>query len=186
MLSLENLTITRGDTILVSDLTQNIVAGTTWILTGPNGSGKTSFLRALAELLIPAAGTIKKPDFLWISAQPIPPSLETPKEYLAFHAALLNTTLPMIDPFGIETISKTPFNRLSTGQRQRVKLSRLLQVEKPLWLLDEPSDGLDAQGIQTLQYLITQHTKNDGIVVIATHQPHLWPDATTLNFKEAS
>jgi heme exporter protein A len=193
MLHIHNLTIARGnDALLLQNLSLSVAAGTTLVLKGANGSGKTSFLRAIAGLLTPLAGHIDKPDFLWLAAQPIIPSLETPRDYLAFHELLTVTPakagvwpdarLRGHDNFGILNLIDTTFNKLSTGQRQRVKLSRLLVAHQPLWLLDEPSDGLDAEGVKTLQYIITQHTKNGGVAVIATHQPTLWPQAETLQF----
>jgi len=184
MLTTNALTIARGAAILASDIGCHIVAGDTLLLTGPNGAGKTTFLRTIAGLLTPTSGQIDKtaPSH-WIAAQALPPSLETVRDYLAFHAALMNVpyTQPR-DVFGIDTVMDTPLYRLSTGWRQRVKLTRLLLCERALWLLDEPSDGLDASGLTALQSLIAAHTLSGGAVVIATHQPHLWPQAKTMAF----
>lgn len=193
MLGFDNLTVARGDDVLMSGLTLDLAAGGILLLTGPNGAGKTSLLRAAAGLLRPAVGTIRRADFHFLSAAPVPPSLETPREYLAFHAALTPTLSRKREregptkwegegySFNIKEILDTPLNRLSTGQRQRVKLSRLLSGDKPLWLLDEPSDGLDAKGVAALQNLIAAHTAKGGAALIATHQPALWPDARVLH-----
>ena len=187
MLNIDTLMITRGAAVLVSGMTRTLDKGRLWVLSGPNGTGKTSFLRAAAGLLNAAEGTVTRTPLHWISAQAIPPSPETPRQYLAFHAALagghINTAL---DPFRISTILDTPMNRLSTGWRQRVKLSRLWQAPRPLWLLDEPSDGLDAEGLETLQNIIKSHLENGGAAIIATHQPQLWPHGETIRFGEVA
>ncbi len=184
MLTAYALTIARGAAILARDIGCHIGAGDTLLLTGPNGAGKTTFLRTMAGLLAPDTGHVDKttPSH-WIAAQPLPSSLETVGDYLAFHAALMGVQpVTPRDVFGIAPVMDTPLYRLSTGWRQRVKLTRLLLCDRALWLLDEPSDGLDAGGIAALQSLITAHTGSGGAVVIATHQPHLWPAAKTMTF----
>lgn len=185
MLTLRALTVARGPAILARDLACTVPAGGVLLLTGPNGSGKTSLLRILAGLLPPASGTVEVPPEPphWVAAQPLPPSRETAREYLAFQAALMGGShTPANDPFAIAQVLDTPLGRLSTGWRQRVKLTRLTLAERPLWLLDEPSDGLDADGLARLQKQITAHASNGGAVIIATHQPQLWPEAAKLDF----
>lgn len=185
MFAIENLTVVRGSAITALNISCTLKSGSVLLLKGPNGSGKTSFLRALAGLLKPQTGHFTIPPFHWLSALPIPPSRETPRDYLDFHNAL-NSGKTANDPFNIANLLDTPFNRLSTGQRQRVKLTRLLQADRKLWLLDEPSDGLDADATKTLLDLIATHLDKGGMAVIATHQPQLWPHAETLNFGETS
>lgn len=187
MFLLENLTVARGNTLMALNVTRTLKGGDVLLLKGPNGSGKTSFLRALAGLLKPQSGLINIPAFHWIPAISIPPSLETPREYLSFHAALQGTKANIgSDPFEIKNVLDTPLNQLSTGWRQRVKLTRLVQHTKPLWLLDEPSDGLDTKAVEILLTLIKTHADTGGMAVIATHQPQLWPNAETLHFEGAA
>lgn len=188
ILATNALNVTRGNALLAENVTRNINAGDLLLLVGPNGSGKTSFLRVLAGLLAPAAGAITREAPLhWIPAQPLLPSLETPRQYLTYQAALMGVAFNLQnDPFNITHILDVALNRLSTGWRQRVKLSRLVLDQRALWLLDEPADGLDMVAIKILQNLTTAHTKNKGAVIIATHDAHLWPDAAQMEFGGAA
>lgn len=187
LIAIENLTVSRGNTVLAANVSHKIMPGTVLLLTGANGSGKTSFLRALAGLLTPAEGSVTGTnDFHWIDAQHLAPSLETPRQYLSYQAALAGKKFQLAsDPFAITQYLDTPLNRLSTGWRQRVKLSRLLLAECALWFLDEPADGLDAGGERILQQLIETRAQG-GAVIIATHDPHLWPRAQAMTFGKAA
>lgn len=182
VLTLSGVTIARGVTVLAAHITHALPAGGLLLLTGPNGAGKTSLLRAMAGLL-DVDGTLARPASLqFLAAQPLSPSLETPRQYLTYQAALRGLPFTVADdPFGITRVLDTPLNKLSTGWRQRVKLSRLLAAHAPLWLLDEPSDGLDAGAVRTLQDVVNMHLSQGGATVIATHDPHLWPGAQALD-----
>jgi ABC-type transport system involved in cytochrome c biogenesis ATPase subunit len=183
LLTLEKLTVSRGSHLLAQDVTRTLKAGDVLLLVGPNGSGKTSFLRAVTGLLTPASGHVARAShFHFLPAQHLAPSLETPRQYLTYQASLMDVPFSLNlhdDAFGVARHLDTPLNRLSTGWRQRVKLTRLMLDPRDLWFLDEPADGLDAAGETVLQNLIRDHK---GAVVIATHDPHLWPTAQTQMF----
>jgi heme exporter protein A len=199
-LIVEGLACRRGERLVFAGLECRLPAGGALVLTGSNGSGKSSLLRLLATLLIPAAGRL-----LW-GGVPVArdmahyraavhyvghldatkPAL-TPRETLGFWAALRGTTAPDIDAapavdrapaidkaladFGLGAVADWPCRWLSAGQRRRLALARLVASPAPIWLLDEPNAALDGDGETRLAAAIATHRAAGGRVAIATHQP---------------
>lgn len=89
-------------------------------------------------------------------------------------------SLPALEFMGLGRLAKEKARMLSMGQRKRVQLARLLAIDRPIWLLDEPSVALDDEGLKLLEYIIAEHRKKGGIVIVATHLPILIEDATFL------
>jgi heme exporter protein A len=193
----DNLACRRGERLVFEGLAFRLETGGALVLTGPNGSGKSSLLRLLAGLLTPAAGRL-----LWggmpVEADPaayrsaihyvghldgVKPAL-SPREMLHFWAALRGVARPAIETalaaFGIASIADWPCRWLSAGQRRRLALARLIAAPAPLWLLDEPSAGLDADGEARLVEVIESHRRSGGRVALAMHQPLALADTTAL------
>ncbi|MFC7736399.1 heme ABC exporter ATP-binding protein CcmA [Roseomonas sp. GCM10028921] len=191
MLATEGLAIRRGGRVVFSDLSLRTRPGEALLLLGPNGAGKSTLLRALAGLLRPAAGRV-----LWDGEDvaddsaahgartrylghqdAIKPAL-TPREDLAFWARLRGgepeATLAAL---GLSALAGLPCRSLSAGQRRRLALARLALGEAPLWLLDEPTLGLDSASIARLGALLASHRARGGIVLAATHLPLPLPNA---------
>lgn len=88
----------------------------------------------------------------------------------------MGNSLPALELMGLGRLAK----ELSMGQRKRLQLARLLAIDRPIWLLDEPSVALDADGVKLLEYIIAEHRKKGGMVIVATHLPIEIEDATYL------
>ena len=178
----------RGERLVFAGLDCRLPAGGALLLTGSNGSGKSSLLRLFATLLTPASGQL-----LWdgmpVAQDPAryralvhyvghldaaKPALSA-REMLAFWAALRTTAAPAIDAalgeFGLDRVADWPCRWLSAGQRRRLALARLVTAPAPIWLLDEPTAALDDAGAAQLAALIAEHQAAGGRVAIATHQP---------------
>jgi heme exporter protein A len=164
------------------------------VLAGPNGAGKSTLLRLLAGVIRPAAGRL-----LWDGADvlsdvadhgrrvaylghldAIKPGL-TVTENLRFAAAVSGRSIPAaLAAVGLEVLADLPARMLSAGQKRRLALSRLVLSTAPLWLLDEPTLGLDAASVERFGGLLARHRDAGGLVVAATHLPLPLPDAAWL------
>jgi len=193
----ENLACRRGERLIFARLSLTVPPGGAMVLTGANGSGKSSLLRLLATLLTPVTGRL-----LWDGAlvsddlpayrarlhyvghlDAIKPALGV-RETLGFWAAMRGGDTAALDralaSFGLEAIADWPCRWLSAGQRRRLALARLITAPAPLWLLDEPGAALDADGAACLEAVVAAHRENGGRVVVATHQPIALPEASEL------
>ena len=183
-----DLACIRGERPVFSGVRFNISGGDALALVGPNGSGKSSLLRLLAGLLPASGGTLTwnggpvgdEPDahrarlhYLG-HLDAVKPSL-TPLEGLVFQARLRGQPADparlkeALDSVGIAGLADLPGRFLSQGQRRRVALARLRVSGARLWLLDEPTLGLDADALVRLTDLIDTHRSQGGVVIAATH-----------------
>lgn len=174
LLHAENLVCRRGGRAVFSPQDIKLEPGALLILRGPNGSGKTTLLRALAGLL-PAEGKITRGATpCYVGHRGALHDELTLGEHLSFWKGLCRQ--PRKVSFGnilramaLPNMEKRRAATLSAGQRQRLSLCRLLLEDSLLWLLDEPSSALDAQGIAYLTQLLASQRKRGGGVVIASH-----------------
>lgn len=185
MLTVEQVAVFRGETLVLQNISFNVPVGGATILTGPNGSGKSTLLRLLAGLVRPVAGRI-----LWQGADALEDLAEhagrvayvghmdavkpglTVRENLRFAAAV--SRLPVdsaLQAVNLVPLADLPARMLSAGQKRRLALARLALSRAPIWLLDEPTIGLDAASIARFGTLLAAHRATGGIVVAATHVP---------------
>jgi heme exporter protein A len=173
MLRLEGVACLRGDRLLFEGLSLTLDAGEALVVTGPNGVGKSSLLRIAAGLLRPAAGSVERATRVaWLGEQTALDGDRTLGEALHFWSVLDGTTPgPAMEAMGIAHLAPVPVRYLSTGQRRRAAIARTIASAAPLWLLDEPANGLDGEGIERLGDAIAAHRAAGGAVLAATHLP---------------
>ena len=194
ILDVRELACIRGDRAIFAGLSFSVPTGGALLLTGANGAGKSSLLRVIAGLL-PAAegevvleGTPARTDpaghalrLRYVSSQDALKPALTVAENLAFYAVLWGGEVtPALDALGLGALASLPGRVLSTGQRRRLALARLALAPTRLWLLDEPSLGLDAASVARLGALMARHRAAGGAILAATHLPLPLPDAAEL------
>jgi heme exporter protein A len=175
----------RGERLVFSEVDFAVRAGEVLLLTGPNGSGKSTLLRLLAGLLRPAAGMLTWGGANVFADLPahagrvayvghqdaVKPGL-TAAENLRFAARLNGGVVQdALDAVGLEELGDLPARMLSAGQRRRLALARFVLSRAPLWLLDEPTLGLDAASVDRFGVMLDAHRAGGGMAVAATHLP---------------
>ena len=183
MLRAEGLAAFRGERLVFSGLSFAVSAGGALVLAGPNGSGKSTLLRVLAGL-----GRLEAGRLLWDGKDTLADLTEharlvtyvghqdavkpglTVAENFGFYASLFGVPSARL-PLALTDFADLPARMLSAGQKRRLALSRLVITQAPLWLLDEPTLGLDTAAITRFGALLRAHRDRGGIVVVATHIP---------------
>ena len=172
-LSATNLACRRGDRLLFKGLSFDLGAGEALHLTGANGTGKTTLIRALAGLTTPFAGEIARADAVGLldERMGLDPDLPLGRA-LAFWQRVDGCSDPSgaLLVLGLEPLLEVPVRYLSTGQRKRAAIARLLNSGRRIWLLDEPLNGLDTQAKGAVEALVAQHCGGGGIALVASHQ----------------
>ena len=174
LLKFSNVTLKRGGMRLFEGLDLQLEPGGTLHVTGPNGSGKSSLLRLAAGLLQPEHGTVER-SALALADDNLALDRELPLgRALSFWAGRVDEAM---DALGIAELKHVPVRLLSSGQQKRAMLARVAASDAPLWLLDEPLNALDADGVARLTELLERHRKSGGAVLAASHQalPGTWP-----------
>lgn len=169
LIEARGLALVRGGRLLFDGLDVALDEGGGLHITGPNGCGKSSLVRLIAGLLLPAAGTIERADMALADEHLGLDGEQRLRRALAFWRG--PKLAAALTAFDLERLAAVPVRMLSAGQRQRAKLARVMASGAPLWLLDEPLNGLDAAGTNQLAVAIAAHRASGGAVVTASHVP---------------
>jgi heme exporter protein A len=168
LLRFKGVTLRRGGRVLFEGMNLALAPGEMLHVAGPNGSGKSSLIRLAAGLLQPERGTVQRAP-LSLADDHIALDRELPLgRALGFWA---NPVDEAMDALGLAELAQVPVRLLSSGQAKRAALARVAASATPLWLLDEPLNGLDSQGTQRLSRVIKAHIATGGAVLAASHQP---------------
>lgn len=171
LLRFENVACRRGGRLLFEGLDLALGAGEAIHLVGPNGSGKSSLIRLAAGLLEPAAGRIERHGGAALADEHLALDRELGlRRALGFwlDAPRRDEALEIL---GLDGLAQVPVRLLSTGQGRKAKLARVVGSGASVWLLDEPLNGLDADGARRLAMIIDNHRSSGGAVLAASHQP---------------
>ena len=185
----------RGDRLLFGSLDLSLDAGEALHLVGPNGIGKSSLIQILAHLRRPSYAPKLTPACKgrgivnWTGSlallderHALDPDLPLTSA-LAFWSRLDRGAVPLED-VGLGGIGDVPVRYLSTGQKKRAALARLLAQGADHWLLDEPLNGLDREGVELVERLVADHRARGGAVVVASHQPIALPGCRSLDLRD--
>jgi heme exporter protein A len=200
MLTVDNLSLFKDDKKIFSNLGFSVSTSSALIIKGRNGCGKSSLLKILAGIGRPTAGKI-----LWGGADIedfrddfngdsqflghknfLKPEL-TIAENLRFYARLADSEIALpaaLHFFGLTALAGEKVKKLSAGWQQRVMLAKLLCCPATLWLLDEPSNNLDKAGREMLRGLIATRVKEDGLVIMASHDEMFFDLGALLNLED--
>jgi heme exporter protein A len=187
LLAFRDVSCARGGRMLFEGLSFALAPGAAALVSGPNGVGKSSLIRVAAGLLMPAQGSVEGMAVRSLMAEALAFDPARPlAEALSFWAKLDAPADPRgrvaraLDATALAPLAEVPVRLLSTGQRRRATLARVVASAAPVWLLDEPANGLDSASVATLTALIAAHRDSGGVALVATHLPIDLPDAQTI------
>ena len=186
----DNLALSRGDRVLFQGLDLSLGAGEAVALTGANGAGKTSLLRALAGFIRPDSGTVAYRDAAGGSLEPetarsrhihllghlegLKPT-RTARHELDFQSLWAGGDAAGVQA-AIQRLALGPLmdletRKLSAGQKRRLSLARLVAAPRAMWLLDEPLAPLDEHWRGVAADLMAEHLAGGGLILAAVHDP---------------
>ena len=184
-LQINFLELYRNDDCIFSEISFDLSEGQHLLISGANGTGKTSLLRVICGLTIPTGGTI-----LWnqLATNNINCRYYEHLAYLGHKNALIpeltarenleytfegnrsiNRTSSVLEAFGLNKYLDQYAEKLSNGQIRKIALSRILLSEKTLWILDEPVANLDTSGTQFLLAEIQAHLDQGGMLITTSN-----------------
>ncbi|WOE76135.1 heme ABC exporter ATP-binding protein CcmA [Alterisphingorhabdus coralli] len=175
-LSAKSLGCRRGDRLLFRGLDIELAPGDALTLVGPNGIGKSSLLRIVAGLLPIFTGSLEVTGNIALCDDRLPlESDQTLAKALRFWQAIdgisdarRDAALEALD---LTALADIPVRIFSTGQRKRAALALMATGDAPIWLVDEPANGLDQAALELLGELFSAHRNAGGVILAASHLP---------------
>lgn len=183
-LAFRDVSCARGGRTLFEHLSFTLAPGEAALVTGPNGAGKSSLIRVAAELLRPIAGTVEG-----VSARALLSEAASLDEEQPLGAALRfwarldgrgDAVAGALEALALSDLADVPVRLLSTGQRRRAAFARVVASGAPVWLLDEPANGLDSAALQRLEGAVAHHRSGGGVALVASHTPMALPGALSI------
>jgi heme exporter protein A len=190
VLEILNISCSRGDRVLFHHLSFTLTAGELLHITGRNGSGKTTLLRTICTLTRPLEGQIKlrgvdvhalgddyRSQIAYVGHLNGIQGELTPFENLRISADAEGTDEPLriettLVRLQLDAYRYFPAKVLSQGQKRRLALARLLLLNRPLWVLDEPFSALDVESVTIMGGLLADHLRRGGMVLLTSHHEH--------------
>ncbi|KAM1030368.1 hypothetical protein ACFX13_034988 [Malus domestica] len=179
LLLLNNVSCMRNAQQILRDINASVHYSGSLVLMGTNGSGKSTFLRMLAGFSRPSTAQVLwnghditdsgvfhqyKLQLNWLSLKDALKEKFTVLDNVQWFEVLKGkegNSLLALELMGLGRLAKEKARMLSMGQRKRLQVARLLTIDRPIWLLDEPSVALDTKGTKLLEYIITEHRKKE-------------------------
>jgi heme exporter protein A len=196
-LSADNIACVRGGREVFAGVSFSVGGGEALLVTGRNGTGKSSLLRVIAGLVHLSGGRLdldggadasigEQAHYLG-HQDAVKPALSV-RENLSFWADYLGargTPITALKTVGLDALADLPAAYLSAGQKRRLSIARLLAVKRPIWLLDEPTSALDAPSQAMLAKVMQAHLRSRGLIIAATHGAIGLPRARQLRLGRA-
>lgn len=202
MLTIDNLSLFKDHKKIFSELGFSVSINSALIITGKNGSGKSSLLKILAGISQATEGKILwggedvenfrdtfNGDSQFLGHKNFLKHELSVAENLLFYARLNGTQLALssaLSFFGLADLANTKIKNLSAGWQKRVMLAKLLCCPATVWFLDEPSNNLDKAGKEMLHGLIKTRIKEEGLVIMATHDEMFFDLGPQLSLEDFS
>jgi len=199
-LFVKNLTVERAGEAVVDNLAFQVEAGKAVFITGENGAGKSTALRAIAGLMPLAKGHVYLEDetgrrfgepvreychYLghkngMKAALSVWENLKFWQDFYGDPVMEIHAALAIVE---LEHTADLPFHYLSAGQKRRAAIARLIASDRPVWILDEPTSGLDEASVRRFAQIAQTHCQEGGIVIAATHLDLGFPSSQNLHLE---
>ena len=175
-LNLDNVAVMRGNRMVLRGISIAARSGDIIWIRGANGCGKSTLLRLVAGLLAVTSGAVHAEGRIALADENLALDVNmTVEAALRFWAdmdgASTNVRDAALMDMDLQDLANIPVRFLSTGQRKRASIARVLASQADIWLMDEPYNGLDSASCARLDQAMLAHTASGGIVLVAAHQP---------------